>query len=380
MDYNSRLQTFQAALAGKADLAFFPISADLQYLTGIPREMPTFGAILHPGAWVEGAWITPTQGPVLTLPRMTAEFGGIERIQNADLRILGDFDDPAALVSDILKGFQLPPHPRVAVSDRALAHSVSGLQTILPDATFISATHLLRPQRTIKTEAEIAVMRKAGEITEAAFAAVIPNLKLGMTELDVIAEVDYQLKKHGSAGSSFTTSMYNSGPNFPLIFGQSEHHWHRQLNPPVSLLFDFGAIYEGYCYDFGRTVAFGEPTEEFRRVHQLIMASQQAGIESLKTGLTTEDADRAARQVIETGGYGGEFRHRLGHAIGLDVHEPPFLTKGDTTPLREGMLFTVEPSITQLNNFSSRVEDVVLVTANGGVPLTNGFKELIVID
>lgn len=380
MDYTSRLKTFQQALAGKADLAFFPISADLQYLTSVPREMPTFGAVLHPGAWVEGAWISPNHDPVLTLPRMTAEFGGLQAIQGIDLRILGDFEDPAALVRDLVRGFQLPDRPRVAISDRAFGHSTSGIQAVLPDASFLSATDLLRPQRTIKTEDEIAVMRKAGDITEAAFAAVIPQLKLGMTELDVMTEVDYQIRKHGGAGPSFTTSMYNSGPNYPLIFGDAEHKWHRPLNPPVSLLFDFGAIYEGYCYDFGRTVSFGEPDAEMRRVYELVMASQRAGIEALKAdNATCEQADQAARTVIENGGYGAEFRHRLGHGIGLDVHEPPFLTKGDTTVVREGMWFTVEPSITQHHSFSARVEDVVLVTKLGGMPLTSGFQELIVI-
>lgn len=380
MDYTSRLKTFQQALAGKADLAFFPISADLQYLTGVPREMPTFGAILHPGAWVEGAWISPHHAPVLTLPRMTAEFGGMQDIQGIDLRILGDFDDPAVLVRDLVRSFQLPDRPRVAISDRAFGHSTSGIQSVLPDATFLSATDLLRPQRAIKTEDEIAVMRKAGEITEAAFAAVIPRLKLGMTELDVMAEVDYQIRKHGGVGPSFNTSMYNSGPTYPLIFGDAEHKWHRPLNPPVSLLFDFGAIYEGYCYDFGRTVSFGEPDAKMRRVYELVMASQRAGIEALKADFATcEQADQAARTVIENGGYGAEFRHRLGHGIGLDVHEPPFLTKGDTTVLREGMLFTVEPSITQHHSFSARVEDVVLVTKQGGMALTTGFQDLIVI-
>lgn len=380
MDYNRRVSTFQKTLAGQADLAFFPISADLQYLTGVPREMPTFGAVLHPGAWVEGAWISPNHPPVLTLPRMTAEFGGLQDLKGVDLRILGDFDDPATLVRDILQGFKLPPQPRVAISDRAFGHSVSGLQAVLPDATFLSATDLLRPQRTIKTEDEIAVMRRAGEITEAAFAAVIPHLKLGMTELDVMAEVDYQIRKHGGAGPSFNTSMYNSGPNYPLIFGDAEHKWHRPLNPPVNLLFDFGAIYEGYCYDFGRTVSFGEPDAACRRVYELVMASQRAGVAALKADVATcEQADQAARVVIENGGYGAEFRHRLGHAIGLDVHEPPFLTKGSTTTLREGMLFTVDPSITQFHSFSARVEDVVLVTKQGGRPLTQGFQELIVV-
>jgi len=232
----------------------------------------------------------------------------------------------------------------------------------------------------IKSQHDIDEMKEAGRITEAAFADTLSNLKLGMTELEVVQEVNYQLRKHGSLGESFTTSLYNSGPNHPLLFGQRMETWKRKLDPPVSILFDFGGIYNGWCYDFGRTVFFGEPTEEAITVYNLIMASQAAGVAALKSGqATTSDVDAAARKVIEDGGYGEEFRHRLGHSIGMDVHEPPFLTKGDETPLEEGMLFTIEPSITQFNTFSARVEDIVVARPSGGEKLTNGWQELIVI-
>jgi Xaa-Pro dipeptidase len=148
----------------------------------------------------------------------------------------------------------------------------------------------------------------------------------------------------------------------------------------VSILFDFGAIVDGYCYDYGRTVFFGEPEAGFEAIFQLVMASQAAGIAALRPdGTTAADADRAAREVIRAGGFGEAFRHRLGHAIGLDVHEPPFLTASDDTTLREGMLFTVEPSIMQFETFSARVEDVVAVAAGGGEPLTRGHRDLLVV-
>ena len=117
MSYNERLQRFQSGMDGKADCAFLPMSADLQYLTGVPRDIPNFGAVMHPGAWLEGAWIAPGHAPVLLLPRMTAEFGGLSALQNIDIRILGDWDDPAKLVRSVLDTFALPAQPRVAVSD-----------------------------------------------------------------------------------------------------------------------------------------------------------------------------------------------------------------------------------------------------------------------
>ena len=381
MDHGARLTQFEQDLAEAADLAFLPISADLQYLTGVPRDMPNFGWSMHPGAWLEGLWLSPGRPAVLALPRMTAEFGGLGSQQGVNIRVLGDHDDPAAMVSDILEGLGVADAPRIATGDRTHAETLMGLQGLRPGALFLSATEVLRRQRVIKSEEEIEVMRRAGAITEAAFRDALPSFRHGMTELEVLSEVNFQMRRHGSLGESFTSAMYCSGPQHPMVMGDRLERMPRELQPPVALLFDFGAILEGYCYDYGRTISFGQPTDEFRRIHKLVMDSQAAGIEALQAGVhTTAEADAIARQVIEDGGYGEEFRHRLGHAIGLDVHEPPFLTASDQTPLREGMLFTIEPSIMQINDFSARVEDVVVARPGGGEKLTDGYQDLIVID
>lgn len=368
-------------MAESADLAFLPPSADLQYLTGVPRDIPNYGAVMHPGAWLEGAWLSPNHPPVLALPRMTAEFGGLNNVQGIELRVLGDWDNPASLVTDILAALDLPPAPRVAIGDTTTGETVVALQSLLPNATFISATAILRRLRVIKSEAEIELMRQAGEITTVAYEAVCKKLHHGMTELDIVSEVDYQLRRHGSLGPSFTTSLYCSGPHHPLLFGQREETWRRPLQPPVAILFDFGAVYQGYCYDFGRTVFFGEPDAEFQRIYRLVMDSQAAGIAAMRAGqVTAAEVDSAARAVIAAAGYGEAFRHRLGHGIGLDVHEPPFLTAGDETVLQAGMLFTVEPSIMQFHTFSARVEDVVVVQESGGQPLTTAFRDLRIVE
>ncbi len=379
-DYSERIQKFQQIL--DADAAFLPMSSDLQYLLGVPRDIPNFGATIHPGAWLQGAWISPKYPPVVTLPRMSAELDGLaNKVSGVQIRVLGDWDDPSALVRDILRGFNLPAKPRIAISDWTEGETVVHLQALAPDAQFVSATQRLRKLRTVKSDEEIATMRRAGALTEAAFADVLQHLIIGMTELDAISEVDYQMRKHGSLGPSFTTSMYNSGPHYPLMMGGRDQSWNRQLLPPMSLLFDFGAVLEGYCYDYGRTVSFGEPSAEFQRVHATIMASQAAGIAALKAGESTcEQVDAAARKVVEDAGYGAAFRHRLGHGIGVDVHEPPFLTRTDTTVVQDGMLFTVEPSILHDNGFSARIEDVVVVRPGGGEPLTRGWLDLIVIE
>ncbi len=381
MTYTERLQKFQALLGAAADLAYFPVSSsDLQYLTGIPRDIPNYGATIHPGAWLEGAWFAPDHTPVFTVPRMSAEFDGLEKIQGIEQRVLGDWDDPEKLVADVLKGFKLPPKPRVAVSNWSRGETIVHLQHLLPDAVFISGTDILRELRVIKTEDDIAVMREAGRITEAAFADVLSKLRIGMTELEIITEVDFQMRRHGSLGPTFTTSLYTTGPNHPRITGDREKKWHRQVGTGVSVLFDFGAEHDGWCYDYGRTVSFGEPTAEQIRVHRVIMDSQAAGIAALKAGeVTCEQVDAVARKVVEDSGYGPAFRHRLGHGIGMDVHEPPFLTRTSTVPVREGMLFTIEPSIMQDTGASARIEDIIVARPGGGEALTTGWPDLIVV-
>ena len=377
--FSPRMARLQSAMAGRLDLVFLPLGADLQYLTGIPRDMPTYGATVYPGRWLEGLWLAAAGEPILTLPRMTATFHGLDQLPY-DVRVLGDADDAAGLVATVLAELGVAQKARIGLGDVARGDTAAALQSLLPQARFLSASALVNQLRRRKDAAEIAALRRAGGVTEAAFAAVLPMLRPGMTELDIVSEIDLQLKRHGALGPSFTTAMYNSGPNHPLIFGHQAERWQRPLLPPVALLFDFGAVVDGYCYDFGRTVAFGAPPPALQEIHALVMASQAAGIQALCPRRTAAAADAAARAVIAAAGYGSAFRHRLGHGIGLDVHEAPFLTADDATPLEEGMTFTVEPSIMQLDTFSARVEDVVVVRDGGGEPLTSGFQALIVIE
>jgi Xaa-Pro aminopeptidase len=378
-DYSQRLARVQQTMAAQGvDLLFLNASTNLQYLTGIPRDEPNYGNTMYPGEWLTGAWVPQQGAPILTLPRMLADFH-LGAIPGYDVRVLPDAGDAAALARDVLTALRTPEQAHIAVDDRSWAELVLNVQKLRPAATLSQASAILAPLRRIKDEDEIAVMRKAGEITEAAYAATLPQLKHGMTNLDLITEVNYQLRKHGSRAPSFVTAFYNMGRNYPFDFTNREEVLQIPLEPPVSVSFDFGAVYAGYCYDFGRSVFFGEPDEEYRRVHALVMASQAAGMAALRAGGTCQAADAAARQVIAEGGYGHAFRHRLGHGIGMDVHEPPFLTAGDATVLEAGMCFTVEPSIFLPRHLGARVEDVVVVRGDGGEALTRGFQGLHVV-
>jgi Xaa-Pro aminopeptidase len=378
-DYSKRLARVQQAMAAHGvDLLFLNASTNLQYLTGIARDEPNYGNTMYPGEWLTGAWVPQQGAPILTLPRMLADFH-LGHIPGYDVRVLPDAGDPAALARDVLMALRVPESARIAVDDRSWAELVLNVQTLRPAATLSQASAIMVPIRRIKGEDELAIMRQAGVITEAAYLATLGQLKHGMTNLDLITEVNYQLRKHGGRTHSFVTSFYNMGQHYPFDFTNREEVLQIALEPPVSVSFDFGAVHEGYCYDYGRSVFFGEPDEEYRRVHALVMASQAAGIAALRAGSTCAAADAAARQVIVDGGYGPAFRHRLGHGIGMDVHEPPFLTASDSTMLEEGMCFTAEPSIFMPHHLGARVEDVVVVRAGGGEPLTRGFQTLHVV-
>ncbi len=379
-DYETRLvRTQQRMAALGVDLLFLPPSADLHYLTGVPREEPNFGSTHYPGEWLTGGWI-PRQGePVLTLPRMLAEFH-LGQVPGHALHILPDTGDPTALAAQVLNALGISSTAVIGIGDRTWAETLLHLQDLRPRATFRRASTVLGPLRRIKDPEEQALLRRAGEITEAAYQATLARLRHGMTNLDLITEVNYQLKRHGADTHSFVTAFYNMGPNYPFDFTNRAEVLQVPLEPPVSVSFDFGAAYQGYCYDYGRSVFFGEPDAEYRRCYGLVMAAQAAGIRALRAGNTCAQADAAARRVIQEGGYGEAFRHRLGHGIGMDVHEPPFLTAGDETVLEEGMCFTVEPSIFIPRRLGARVEDVVVVGPEGGEPLTQGFQDLHVVE
>jgi Xaa-Pro dipeptidase len=378
--YGKRLERLQRAMERDGiDLAFFPRSTNLQYLTGIERGEPNYGNVVHPGEWVTGVWIARGREPILTFPRMVAEKLVIEGFE---VRALPDVRPAFDLVREVIADLALPKRPKIALDERTWADTLLALQQLVPDATFASASDVMMPIRMIKDEEEIATLRKIGAITEAAYEAVLPKLQHGMTSIDIIHEVNYQMKLHGSYTNSFATALYVRSPLQPFSTITRLKMLNVPLLPPVAIAFDFGGVLDGYCYDYGRSVHFGEPTAEYQRAHALVMASQAAGIAAMRPGASCESVDAVAREVIEQGGYGPNFVHRLGHAIGMDVHEVPFLMESDTTPLQEGMCFTVEPSIGTEQHEGAihvRVEDIVVVRPQGGEKLTSGHQEFHVV-
>jgi Xaa-Pro aminopeptidase len=235
---------------------------------------------------------------------------------------------------------------------------------LIGPAQTVSAESLINPMRRVKSADELILMTRACDVVDAVMARIEPKVQPGITELELAAEVSYQMKVTGSRTDSFDTAVWSMGP---LDTRDATVRVSQQpLRAGMGVSFDFGAVVQGYCSDFGRTVHVGEPGEEYVRVHALVMAAQAAGIAAVRPGVTAAQVHAATRQVIVDGGYGEWFRHRTGHCIGTDVHELPYISEEDNTPLEEGMTFTIEPSVFWPGHVGARVEDIIVCEADRG--------------
>jgi Xaa-Pro aminopeptidase len=177
-------------------------------------------------------------------------------------------------------------------------------------------------------------------------------------------EVELQLRLAGSRTPSFATHIFTGMDETTL--DSSGDTAHDPLPADSAVLFDFGGVVDGYCSDFGRTVVAGEPSPALSSAYAVMLAAAEAGRAACRPGALAREVDAACRGPIEEAGLGEHFRHRMGHGIGLDIHERPFLSAEDETPLEAGMTFTDEPSILVDGRFGVRVEDVIAVTPGGG--------------
>ncbi len=382
MDYLKRLTRARDEMTKRnIGLIYLTRGANLWYLTGVQRREPELTDSNAYGDYICGAYIGANDEFTLVGPRM----GGASWLKEAedkpyikDVRIITETEKPKTVLTEVIQGFPLKG-TGIAVDDRAWMKSGRLFQQVMAKPIFSLASDIITPMRMLKDQDEIALMKKVGAITDDVFREVVPYLKVGLTEYDVAHEVDYHFTKRGAQFNSFVTSVRFTSPQRPRPI-TAPRSSPRKLEKGDAITFDFGACYQGYCSDFGRTVFVGTPPREFIIIHDIVIEAQAAAIDSMVDGtITATGLDHVAREIIEKAGYGPYFMHRLGHGIGVTVHEPPFLYIPDETILRSRMTFTVEPSIRLLNSWGARVEDVVMVTGNGGVPFSKYSKELTVI-
>ena len=222
---------------------------------------------------------------------------------------------------------------------------------------------------------ELDLMRKAQAITDKAFTEVLPRIKVGMTELELQAELIYCLYKNGATGLAFDPIVV-SGPNTSLPHGVAGE---RVIREGDFITMDYGASYMGYCSDMTRTVAVGYATEEMKKVYNTVLEAQLAGLAISKAGVPGKDVDAAARKVITDAGYGEYFGHGYGHSLGLEVHENPSPNARNEQPMPVGSVASAEPGIYLPGQFGVRIEDTCVFLEGGIEILTKSPKELIII-
>ncbi|SMC46510.1 M24 family metallopeptidase [Papillibacter cinnamivorans] len=240
---------------------------------------------------------------------------------------------------------------------------------------FIPAQSILTGLRAAKDESEIAAITKAQRIAEGAFEEILDVIRPGLTEKAVAAELAYRMLRRGAEKMSFDPIVV-SGPNSSLPHGVPTD---RVLRTGEFLTMDFGCIAEGYCSDMTRTVALGSADEEMRRVYDIVLRAQLAGIAAARAGQTGKSIDTAARNVIDGAGYGEYFGHSFGHSVGIEIHEIPNASPGDETSMPEGAVVTAEPGIYLPGKFGVRIEDMMVLRPYGCDVITKAQKDLIIL-
>ncbi len=293
-----------------------------------------------------------------------------------------------------IKGFQVLPINHLVGWTQNLNEAIKdfGITTLGFEEAYLPASELITYQkelhaklvpyndqingfRGIKEDWELDLMRKAQEITDKAFAEVLTRIRVGMTELELQAELIYCMYKNGGMGLSFDPIVV-SGPNSSLPHGVAGE---RKIQEGDFVTMDFGVLYYGYCSDMTRTVAVGYATEEMKKVYDTVLQAQLAGIAATKAGTAGRDVDGAARKVITDAGYGEYFGHGYGHSLGLEVHEDPSPNAYNDKPLPAGVVCSAEPGIYLPGKFGVRIEDVTIVREGGCENITASPKNLIIV-
>jgi len=383
MDYQGRLAALRKRMEERGvDLVYLTRGANLFYLTGVRRHYDHGTDHNAYGDWASGAFIARDGGLILLAPQMGGGFWvteGLDKPWIDAVRLIPENASPGEemrkAIGELSRTVQ-----HVAVDERTWGQTILAFNESLPDVRLSLASDLITPMRMVKDADEIAAMRRASAMADAVYTRSLPILKPGVTEFEVAREIDYQFQRAGAEGTSFETGVVFVGPGGAARQGAARSTAQRQLQTGDSVTFDFGCVLDGYCSDFGRSAFVGEPPPEYRRVHDLVLTAQAEAIKAMKAGtITATELNTVARAVIADGGYDARFTHRLGHGIGVTVHEPPFLDVVNQTVLQENMLFTIEPSVRVPGHFGNRVEDVILVTPQGGVSLNHAPHALTVV-
>ncbi|MGT2681814.1 M24 family metallopeptidase [Streptococcus porci] len=308
------------------------------------------------------------KSPLLFLPALDVARAEL----TVDFPVVGyqDSENPWEKIKAVLPKTD---YPQVAVEfDNLNVSKYKGLQTVF-SGDFVNLTPALQQMRLIKSADEIDKMLVAGKYADMAVQVGFDNISLDVTETDIIAQIEFEMKKQGINKMSFDTMVLtgNNAANPHGIPGTNK------IENNALLLFDLGVETLGYTSDMTRTVAVGKPDQFKTDIYNICLEAQLTAQDFIKPGVTASEVDAAARKVIEKAGYGEYFNHRLGHGLGMDVHEFPSIMAGNDMEIQEGMCFSVEPGIYIPGKVGVRIEDCGYVTKTGFEVFTKTPKELL---
>jgi len=250
------------------------------------------------------------------------------------------------------------------------------LKKQLKNIKLLSGDNEIESLRMVKDENEIENLRKAVSLTDKCFSHLLEIIKPGISEWDIAVEIEYFYRKNGCRRSSFE-SIIASGK------GSSMPHYITSMTKKIEyndiLLIDMGCMYNGYNSDLTRTIFIGNILSEFKKIYNIVRNAQEEAISRVKHGITAAKLDKTARDVIDKNGYGPAFGHSLGHGVGLEIHESPYIKNGNSYRLKKNIPFTIEPGIYIQDRGGVRIEDVVIVNDHGCENLTKSSKEIIIL-
>lgn len=306
--------------------------------------------------------------PVMLVHEMAKEqvktIAGVEQIFWRD----GD------VAIQILEGI-LPNQGTVAVDNNWPSTNLLQLMALTAALTFRESTAILGQLRLHKDELEVKRLLESGRAADRVMEKISKYLRPGLSEGEIAAQIKEFFQEEGAAELSFST-IVATGPNSGIPHYETGD---RVIQEKDIVLIDMGGIKDYYCSDMTRTFVVGEPAEQFREVYEVVRLAQDEAVKKIKPGIAMQEIDLTAREIIEKAGYGPYFTHRTGHGLGIEVHEEPFLTPTNPNLLEKGMVVSVEPGIYLPDKFGVRIEDIVVVTAEGALRLNNFPHQLVTI-
>ncbi|HIT31611.1 MAG TPA: aminopeptidase P family protein [Candidatus Enterenecus stercoripullorum] len=242
-------------------------------------------------------------------------------------------------------------------------------------AQLVPASEILNLLRMVKDQGELAVMREAQRVTDEAFTEILNYIKPGVAECEIAAQLTYIMASKGAERNSFDpiVACGTNGSKPHAVPGKD------LIQPGQFVTMDFGCVVGGYCSDMTRTVAVGQPTDEMKLVYDTVLKAQLAGIAAAHGGVTGAEVHNAGAKVIAEAGYGAYFGHGFGHSLGIEIHENPRFSPLWDKVIPSGACLSAEPGIYLPGKFGVRIEDVIMLTDDGCIDITNSPKELIVL-